>query len=53
MDLSVTDADEVENHVAVSELRVRRDHRGAGGDDVVIDYHPSLGNGPQQHEIRV
>lgn len=53
MDLSVTDAYEVENHVPVSELRVRRDHRGASGDDVVIDYHPTLGDGPQQHEIRV
>lgn len=53
MDLSVTDAYEVENHVAVSELRVGRDHRGTGGDDVVIDYHPTLGDGPQQHEIRM
>lgn len=53
MDLSVTDADEVENHIAVSELRVRRDHRGASGDDVVIDYHPTLGDRPQQHEVWV
>lgn len=53
MDLSVTDAYEVENHVAVSELRVGRDHRGASGDDVVIDYHPTLCDGPQQHEIRM
>lgn len=53
MDLSVTDAYEVENHVPVSELRVGRDHRGASGDDVIIDYHPPLGDGPQQHEIRM
>lgn len=53
MDLSVTDAYEVENHVPVSELRVGRYHRGAGGDDVIIDYHPPLGDGPQQHEVRV
>lgn len=53
MDLSVTDVYEIENHVAVSELRVRRDHRGASGDDVIIDYHPPLGDGPQQHEIRM
>ena len=53
MDLSVTDAYEVENHVPVSELCVRRNHRGARGDDVVIDYHPTLGDGPQQHEIGV
>ena len=53
MDLSVTDADEVENHVAVSELRVRRYHRGTGGDDVIIDYHPPLSDGPQQHEVGV
>lgn len=53
MDLSVTDAYEVENHVPVSELRVRRDHRGASGDDVVIDYHPTLCDGPQQHEVGV
>lgn len=53
MDLSVTDAYEVENHVPVSELRVGRDHRRAGGDDVIIDYHPPLGDEPQQHEIRV
>ena len=53
MDLSITDAYKVENHVSVSELRVGRDHRGASGDDVVIDYHPPLGDGPQQHEIRV
>lgn len=53
MDLSVTDAYEVENHVPVSELRVGGYHRGAGGDDVIIDYHPPLGDGPQQHEVRV
>lgn len=53
MDLSVTDAYEVENHISVSELRIGRDHRGAGGDDVIIDYHPPLGDGPQQHEVRV
>ena len=53
MDLSVTDAYEIENHVPVAELRVGRDHRGAGGDDVIIDYHPPLGDGPQQHEVRV
>lgn len=53
MDLSVTDAYEVENHVPASELRVGRYHRGAGGDDVIIDYHPPLGDGPQQHEVRV
>lgn len=53
MDLSVTDAYEVENHVPVAELRVGRDHRGAGGNDVIIDYHPPLGYGPQQHEIRM
>jgi len=53
MDLSVTDAYEVENHFPFSKLRVGRDHRGAGGDDVIIDYHPMLGDGPQQHEIRV
>lgn len=53
MDLSVTDAYEVENHVPVSELRVGRDHRGASGDDVVIDDHPTFHDGPQQHEIRV
>ena len=53
MDLSVTDAYEVENHVPVSELRVGRDHRGASGDDVIIDYHTPLGDGPQQHEIRM
>ena len=53
MDLSVTDAYEVENHVAVSELRVGRYHRSAGGDDVIIDYHPPLGDGPQQHKVRV
>lgn len=53
MDLSVTDAYEVENHVPVSELRVGRDHRGTGGDYVIIDYHPPLGDGPQQHEVRV
>lgn len=52
-ELSVTDAYEIENHIAVSKLRVGRYHRGAGGDDVVIDYHPPLGYGPQQHEIRV
>lgn len=51
MDLSVTDAYEVENHVPVSELRVGRDHRGTGGDDIIIDYHPTLGDRPQQHEI--
>lgn len=53
MDLSVTDAYEVENHVPVSKLRVGRNHRGTGGDDVIIDYHPPLGDGPQQHEVRV
>lgn len=53
MDLSVTDAYEVENHVPVAELHVGRDHRGAGGNDVIIDYHPPLGDGPQQHEVRV
>lgn len=53
MVLSVTDAYEVENHVPVSELRIGRYHRGAGCDDVVIDYHPPLGDGPQQHEVRV
>lgn len=53
MDLSVTDAYEVENHVPVSELRVGRDHRGASGDDVIIDYHPPLSDGPQQHEVGV
>jgi len=53
MDLSVTDAYEVENHISVSELRVGRYHRGAGGDYVIIDYHPPLGDGPQQHEVRV
>lgn len=53
MDLSVTDAYEVENHVPVSELRVGSYHRGAGGDDVIIDYHPPLGDGPQQREVRV
>lgn len=53
MDLSVTDAYEVENHVPVSELRVGSYHRGAGGDDVIIDYHPTLRDGPQQHEVRV
>lgn len=53
MDLSVTDTYEVENHVPVAELHVGRDHRGAGGNDVIIDYHPPLGDGPQQHEVRV
>lgn len=53
MDLSVTDAYEVENHVSVSELRVGRNHRGTGGDDVIIYYHPPLGDGPQQHKVRV
>lgn len=53
MDLSVTDAYEVENHVPVSELRVGSYHRGAGGDDVIIDYHPPLGDRPQQHEVWV
>lgn len=53
MDLSVTDAYEVDNHVTVSELRVGRYHRGTRWDDVVIDYHPPLRDGPQQHEVRV
>lgn len=53
MDLSVTDAYEVENHVPVAELRVGRDHRRTGGDDVIIDYHPPLGDRPQQHEVWV
>lgn len=53
MDLSVTDAYEVENHITVSELRVGRYHRGTRGDDVIIYHHPTLGDGPQQHEVRV
>lgn len=53
MDLTVTDAYEVENHVPVAELRVGRDHRRTGGDYVIIDYHSPLGDGPQQHEVRV
>lgn len=53
MDLSVTDAYEVENHVAVSELRVGRYHRSAGGDDVIIDYHPPLGYGAEQMKVRI
>lgn len=53
MNLSVADAYNVENYVAVSELRVGRNHRRAGGDDVIIDNHPPLGDGPQQHKVRV
>lgn len=53
MDLSVTDAYEVENHVPVSELRVSRYHRRPRGDYVIIDYHSPLGDGPQQHKVRV
>lgn len=53
MGLPITDAYEVENHVSVPELRVRSDHRGASSDNVIIDYHPSLGDGPQQHEVRM
>lgn len=53
MDLSVTDAYEVENHVSVSKLRVGRYHCGTGGDDVVVDYYPALLDGPQQYKVRV
>lgn len=53
MDLSVADAYEVDNHIPVAELRVGRYHRGAGSDDVIIDNHPPLLDGPQQHKVRV
>ncbi len=53
MNLSVADAYEIQNNISLPELRVGRDHRGTGSDDVIIDYHPPLGDGPQQHEVRV
>lgn len=53
MNLTVTDAYEIENHVAVSKLRVGRHHRRTCGDDVIIDYHPTFRNGTQQHEVRM
>lgn len=53
MNLTVTDAYEIKNHVAISKLRVGRYHRGTRGDYVIIDYHPPLRNGTQQHEVRM
>ena len=53
MNLSVADAYEIENHISLSELRVGRDHRRPRCDYVIVDYHPTLGDRTQQHEIRM
>lgn len=51
MNLSVADAYEIENHISLPELRVGRDHRRPRCDYVIVDYHPTLGDRTQQHEI--
>ena len=52
MILAVIDAYDVEDKITIGQQCCRGRQCGAGGDDVVIYYHLSLGNGPEQMKVR-
>lgn len=53
VDLTVIYADEVENKITIAQQFGGCCQCGASGDDVIVDYNPPLGNGPEQMKVGI